>query len=138
MGTKAKIGAELLARLRDYACEEPSFTTAFAAWELGVSPSAVSLGVKELLRLDIIRQIEPRSGPYGAVYEYKPVPNSEPKRRAIPELDAAISNAIGELAPRRGEAVPFTGGPVGPSGRPGYDKRRQERGHRVKRQRQGT
>jgi predicted ArsR family transcriptional regulator len=40
----------MLERVRDYAVDQPSFTTAFAAWELEVSPSAVNLAVKQLAK----------------------------------------------------------------------------------------
>jgi hypothetical protein len=47
----------------------------------------------------------------------------------LPELDAGIG--IGSLA--GGAAVPLTGQPRGPSGKPGVDRKAQEAGHRVKR-----
>jgi hypothetical protein len=135
------MGADTLRRLRDYAVDEPSFTVPFAAWELGLSSSLVSLGVAELLKKGIVQEIEPRSGPYAAVYAYDPptgdgVPSWQPgsKRRLFAELDDA---RIGELAPPRGVAVPHTH-VEGASGKPGHDKRRQVRGVRVKRRRNGT
>jgi hypothetical protein len=136
--TKPRIGAALLARIRDYAVEEPSFTCPFAAWELGVSQSAVTFAVEELLRMGTVRQIEPARGPYAAVYTYAPVEEPPPtSRRIFRELDASMALRA-DLAKATGEPVPLTGKAVGPSGRPGRDRRKQELGHRVKRQRQGT
>lgn len=129
---KAKISEALLKRCRDYAVEEPSYTVAFAAWEMGISSSAWNIANAELLRLGIVREIEPRVGPYAAVYAYVPPPETKGNvRRLFPELDE--SRQTHGAAP-----VPLTGQPKGPSGRPGRDRKVQERGHRVKRQRQGT
>jgi hypothetical protein len=130
-----KVSAQTYARIRDYAVQEPSFTIAFAAWELGLTAGPVGWSVRQLLTDGLVRQIEPRQGPYAAVYQY--VPPTEPGlgivRSRFPELDAGI----GREAPVRGVVVPHTRA-AGPSGKPGYDKKRSERGVRVKRSKQGT
>jgi hypothetical protein len=73
--TTSRIGEPTMRRMRDYALEEPSFTAAFMAWELGLSAGVAHAGVKRLLAAGLIEQIEPRSGPYAAVYV------AVPKRR---------------------------------------------------------
>lgn len=130
---------KILERARDYATEQPSFTSPFMAWEMGISPSAAVLATRELLRLGIIEEIEPRQGPYAAVYAYKPIEANgnghKPKSgRLFAELDDA---RVGELAPARGKAVPHVR-PIGPSGKPGLDKQRGNAGRKVKRVKQGT
>jgi hypothetical protein len=123
----------MLERVRDYAVDQPSFTTAFAAWELEVSPSAVNLAVKQLLKLEIITEIEPRSGPYAAVYAYNATPRNERRVRLFTELDASGAERVAaDLAAKRGEVVPHTRA-KGSSGKPGLDHKRQENGIRVKR-----
>lgn len=70
--TRQRVSAATFARVRDYACDEPSFTVAFAAWELGLSTSAIGACVEQLLEHNAIERIEARSGPYGAVYAHVP------------------------------------------------------------------
>lgn len=126
---------KILERARDYAVSEPSFTAAFMAWEMGISPSAATNATNRLLKLGIIEEIEPRSGPYAAVYAYKPIrSNGNRPHRLFSELD---DSRVGELAPARGKVVPHVR-PIGPSGKPGLDKRRGNAGRKVKRARQGT
>jgi hypothetical protein len=135
------VSEKVLKRVRNYAVNEPSFTVTFAVWDLSrtgakITAYPVKRAVDELLRLDIIELIEDH-GRSGKVYAYKrPLAtiarlNGE---RMFAELDDA---RIGELAPARGVAVPHTRA-EGPSGRPGRDRKRQARGVKVKRQRQGT
>jgi hypothetical protein len=123
-----------LARVRDYAVEQPSFTVPFAAWELGCSAEYVRQAIQPLLKHGVIEVVEPREGRFPAVYAYVPPPADASYRRrwAGPEEIKA------DLAPRRGSPVPRTGGAIGPSGKPGTDRKKQALGHRVKRQRQGT
>lgn len=126
---------KILERARDYAVEQPSFTAAFMAWEMGISRVSATNATNRLLKLGIIEQIEPRSGPYAAVYAYKPIrSNGHRPRRLFSELDDA---RVGELAPARGKVVPRTR-PIGPSGKPGLDRKRGAAGFKVKRARQGT
>ena len=133
-------GPEMVKMLRDYAIEEPSYTCAFAAWELNVHPSSIINANRELLKLEIVEEIEPRCGPYAAVYQYKPIPKrpNNVRRLHLPELDESRVIGIGAAAPRRGVAVAHTGGPIGPSGKPGLDRKRGRAGKTVKRARQGT
>jgi hypothetical protein len=137
MPNTAKIGAATLKRIRDYAVEEPSFTVPFLIWELGVARGTADIAVRELLRLGIVKEIEPQAGIYAAVYAYDPptVENGRRARLPLPDLDAGIG--IGSQAPRRGDPIAHVT-PIGPSGRPGRDRKVQERGVRIKRQRQGT
>lgn len=127
-----------LHRMRDYAIEEPSFTAAFAAWELGIHPGSAHNAVAELLKLGIIEEIEPRSGPYAAVYRYRPIeeePNGmtpKQRRRLFGELDDARAAGVGIEAQPRGVVVPHTR-IEGVSHSPGRDRRRQERGVRLAR-----
>jgi len=132
-----RVSAATLQRVRDYVVEEPSFTIAFAAWELGLSSAAVGSCVTSLLEGGVIQQIEERNGPYAAVYTYTPPGPQPPKRRHFPELDDSRAAGVGAEAEQRGVIVPHTRS-EGPSGKPGRDKRRQANGVRVKRRRQGT
>lgn len=125
-----------LKRVRDYAVDEPSFTTSFAAWDLSrtgepISRMAVKLATDELERLGIVRLIED-GGRMGKVYAYDPPQNgSRPRSRpALPELDAGIG--VGRAAPQRGVVVPHTR-IRGESDSPGEDRRRQARGVRLSR-----
>lgn len=136
----AYLSERLLKRIRDYAVEEPSYTCAFAAWELGISVGPVNLATKILLEKGIVKEIEPRAGPYAAVYAYDPPRNGKPVARLFPELDASRVErvaGVGSEAPKRGAPVAHVS-PVGPSGRPGRDRKRSAAGFKVKRQRQGT
>lgn len=133
-------------RIRDWIVEERAFTCTYAAWDLtrltGINHGggAVKTVVDEMLGKGALKLIED-NGRAGKVYEYvEPViPNVHrlPDRRVVlPELDASIG--VGTLRPTAdGTPVPHTRA-EGPSGRPGRDRKRQERGVRVKRQRQGT
>lgn len=136
---------KLLKTIRDYAEAEPSFTAAFAAWDLStnrnykISHSGVRNAMDVLEEQGQIKLIED-GGRMGRVYAYtppKPVRHIAPiePRVSLPELDAAIG--VGAEAPTRGVIVPHTR-TEGPSGRVGRDRKRQQRGVRVKRQRQGT
>jgi hypothetical protein len=123
-----RISPKLLNRVRDYAVEEPSYTVAFAAWELKLSKGSVNAANAELLRLGIVEQVEERKGPFAAVYAYKPVPgnsHSRARRVGLPELDASNTS---RRAVAGAEAVPYTGKPKGPSGKP-----RRTSPHRVRR-----
>jgi hypothetical protein len=139
--TGQHVSAATKARVRDYACTEPSFTIAFAAWELGVSRAAVAGCVAALHDQGVVTVIEPRKGPYGATYAYAPIEGESPRNRSdvrrFGELDDARLAEVGVDAQQRGVIVPHTRA-EGPSGKPGKDKARQRRGVRVKRQRQGT
>lgn len=132
------MGKNVLHRLRDYAIEEPSFTAAFAAWELGISRDAATKATNELLKQGIIEQIESRSGPYAAVYAYAPIPGDVPgltpkqRTRLFAELDDSRAAGIGVEAQTRGVVVPHTR-IVGSSHSPGKDARRQARGVRLAR-----
>lgn len=129
-----KVSEATRRKIRDYAVNEPSYTVAFAAWELGMSRTPIGVVNQELLDRGIVREIEPRSGPNAAVYAYVP-PRSQAiqveRARHFPELDE--SRLVGLDAPERGAAVAHTGGAVGPSGRPGRDRKKQEAGFKVKR-----
>jgi hypothetical protein len=136
---------KLLKTIRDYAEAEPSFTASFAAWDLttnhgyAISGSGVRNAMDVLEARGQITLIED-GGRMGRVYVYeppKPVRHISPiePRVSLPELDAGIG--IGSAAPKRGTIVPHTR-TEGPSGRPGRDRKRQARGVRVKRDRQGT
>jgi hypothetical protein len=143
--TPSRIGDLTMRRMRDYAVDEPSFTAAFMAWELGLSAGVAHEGVKRLLAGDIIEQIEPRSGPYAAVYRYKPIEGEgrasalERERRSslFRELDDSRLAGVGAEAQPRGNVVPHTRA-RGSSGRPGRDRKLQESGVTIKRARQGT
>jgi hypothetical protein len=140
-----RIGAETMKRVRDYAVNEPSFTASFLAWDLGVSVAAAHEGVKRLLAGGIIEQIEPRSGPFAAVYRYKPITSEgeahrvEKLRRSslFAELDDSRLAGVGAEAQPIGNVVPHTRR-RGSSGKPGRDRHRQEAGVRIKRARTGT
>lgn len=111
MGT-TRISAKTLSSVRDYVVDEPSYTVPFAAWELGISATAVQIANAELLRLGIVHQIEPRKGPYAATYAYRPIPGDahSPRRR--------VGNGHRPRKVKPSEPVPGTGKPVGPSGKP--------------------
>jgi len=134
---RARVSDETYKRVLDHATSEPSFTAAFLAWDMGISESAAHAAVERMRDERRIDEIEPRSGPYAAVYVVRPVRHVaavSPARLVLPELDAGV----GVGAPKRGEVVPLTGRAKGPSGKPKTDRKRQEAGHRVKRARQGT
>src|SRR4051812_25583551 len=101
-----QISEASLKLVRDYAVEEPSYTVSFAAWDLGVSRAVVDAANAELLRLGIVSQIEPRNGPYAAVYAYRPPSSARPVSRLFPELDESRALGIGADAPVRGKVVP--------------------------------
>lgn len=131
-----QLGPATFARVRDYVIAEQTFTIPYAAWCLELSVSAVRTAFDPLLRNGIIRELEPREGPYAAVFEYVPPPKgAKYERRWLSIVDDDEARA--DLAPKRGEQIAHTG-TEGPSGRPGRDRKRQERGVRVKRQRNGT
>lgn len=123
-------------RLRDYATSADccGYTVAFAAWELGVSASAVHKANHELLRLSIVKEIAPKVGREGAVYAYNPdIPAHKPLpsnvSRLFPELDE--SRRVGELAPRRGEVVPHTRA-QGNAGKEMANRKKQARGVKIR------
>lgn len=58
-------------RVRNYCRTQPSFTAAFAAWELGVHQTTVNSTINELLAEDKLVQVEERKGPFAAVYRWK-------------------------------------------------------------------
>jgi hypothetical protein len=138
---ETRVSEATFKRIRDYAVSEPSFTNAFAAWELGLSFGCVSMAVNQLHADGIIKEIEPRSGPYGAVYAYDPPKAGRAaalgRSRHFAELDESRRLGVGSEAPTRGVVIPHVR-PEGPSGKPGRDKARSARGVQVKRARQGT
>jgi hypothetical protein len=119
-------------RIRDWVIEEPGYTVAYAAWCLGISPELMRQANAELLRLEIVRQIEPKIGHEGAVYAYNPeITNGRPpQRKPLPELDASIG--VGSEAAQRNVVVPHTRH-EGASDRPGRNRKRQAKGVRVRR-----
>jgi hypothetical protein len=131
-----KVSEETYKELLAVATAEPSFTGPYLSWLTGKSVSLVALAVKRMneeRRLDLV---EPKQGTFAAVYVVRPVRHVSavsPARLALPELDAGV----GAEAPQRGVVVPHTR-PRGSSGKPTTDRKRQERGVRVKRARQGT
>lgn len=137
-----KPSEKLLKRVRDYAVSEPSFTNAFASWDLStnhdyvVSPQGVANAVTVLLEQGVVELIED-AGRGGKVYAYvPPAPNVtriEPRTTKFPELDASYR----ESAVARGVPVAHVT-PRGSTGKPGKDRKLQERGFKIKRQRQGT
>jgi hypothetical protein len=137
-GLKVPVSEETLRRIRDYAVNEPSFTAAFAAWDLSrtgkpISSTAVTLCIPALVEQGVIELVED-GGRRGKVYAYVPPPSLPPGKRLFTELDDA---RIGELAPARGVEVPHTG-TVGPADRLGRTRKKQKKGFKVKRPRQGT
>lgn len=142
----AKVSARTLERVRDYAVNEPGYTASFAAWDLSrtgaaISEATVRNATLELLRLGIVECIED-DGKRGKVYAYAPITATSPTSRSnvhrlFGELDDARLAGVGAEAQQRGVVVPHTRA-QGASGKPGQDRKRQERGVRVKRARQGT
>ena len=132
------ISEATLRRVRDYAVAEPSFTIAFACWDMSrtgqrITPYPVQRAVEWMLEQGIVELIED-NGRAGKVYAYVP-----PKGGAtVHRLHAADDERIGELRPAAsGDVVPHTRA-RGSSGKPGKDRKRQEQGVRIKRGRQGT
>lgn len=111
-------------RIRNYAVTEPSYTIAFAAWEMGLSPGTVSAANYELLRLGIVHKIERRSGPLAAVYAYRPIPGDAHSPRRRGEVRSGQHTVRAVSTP-----IPGTGKPIGPSGKPSPKRsaRRQRR-----------
>lgn len=133
----ARIGEANYKRVLDHATSEPSFTAAFLAWDMGIPQAMAFAAVARMIEERRVDQVEPRSGPYAAVYVVRPVRRVDRvsgPRLALAELDAGI----GVDAPQRGSVVPLTGKAIGSSGSPVRDRKKQEAGHRVKRARQGT
>ena len=124
-----RVSAATMARVRDYACDEPSFTIAFAAWELGLSVSAIGSCVEQLLKMGTVHEIEARRGPYAAVYAYRPLDGAQhvPALRVVGD-----DEPVADLAARRNVVVPHTRA-RGESDTPGKTRKRQQRGVRVKR-----
>lgn len=118
----AKASAAMIAKLRDYAVEEPSYTVAFAAWELGVSTTSITLANRELLKLGIVHMIEGQSGPNARVYAYRPIPGDRHSPRRRVGRDNSTPRAVAK-------PVAGTGKPAGPSGKPS-----RTGGKRVRRQ----
>jgi hypothetical protein len=139
-GLNVGVSEETLRRVRDYAVNEPSFTAPFAAWDLSqtgepISAEAVRLCMPALLKQGIIEVVED-GGRFGRVYAYAPPPTAHPAlnaRRLFAELD---DSRIGELRPAQ-VVVPHTR-EEGKSDRPGRNKKRQAKGVRIKRGRQGS
>jgi hypothetical protein len=133
----SRIGDENYKRVLDHAASEPSFTAAFLAWDMGIPSSTAFAAVARMIKERRVDEIEPRSGPYAAVYVVRPVRHVDRVSRPLLHL-AELDAGIGVAAPQRGSVVPLTGKADGPSDRPGRDRRKQEAGRRVKRARQGT
>lgn len=135
------ITGSMLARFRNYAVDEPSYTLSFAEWDLKrlgtpMSSPTIRAANDVLVERGIVKLVED-GGRMGKVYAYDPPKAEGPGvRRLFPELDESRIG-VGSEAPSRGVVVPHTR-PRGPSGKPGNDKARSARGVRVKRQRQGT
>lgn len=143
MSGAPSISEATLKLVRDYVVDEPSFTVSFAAWDIStnrgrpITATAVSLATKELLRLGIVELIED-NGRRGKVYAYVEPPQNgtAPRSRPpLPELDSGIG--IGVEGAQTGRIVPHTR-PRGESDSPGKTRKRQERGVKIKRARQGT
>lgn len=136
------VSAATLARVRDYAVAEPSFTCAFAAWDLSrtgksITSTSVKGAVERLIELDVVELIED-AGRAGKVYAYKPIEAQSPRSRRrtpLPELDASIG--VGAQAQQPGVVVPHTRA-RGESSTPGATRKRQKAGQRIKRARTGT
>lgn len=101
--------------MHDYAKDEPSFTVAFATWDLAqrgtpLSRAIVGLAVGELFAEGAIELIED-GGRMGRVYAWaEPMPGRYVSSR-LPELDAHRHAVIADLAPERGAPVAHTGRP---------------------------
>jgi len=67
----SRIRPELRDRITQYARTEPSFTAAFAAWELGCSAGIVASVAAKLEAEGKLVVIEPPAGPHGAVYRWR-------------------------------------------------------------------
>lgn len=129
--------------VRDFAVAEETFTVPYAAYLMALPVARVTTAVRKLVDRGVLRLVEPPvRGRYGgpAVWGYAPidalpVTSRRSVRRFVSEEPLVV---MPDLAPERGVAVATTGVVHGPSGRPGRDRKRQELGHRIKRQRQGT
>jgi hypothetical protein len=133
----ARISDPSYKRVLDHATSEPSFTAAFLAWDMGIPQAMAYAAVRRMLDERRLDEIEPRSGPNAAVYVVRPVRRVDAVSRprlSLAELDAGIGGA----APQRGVEVPLTGKAWGRSGSPMRDRKVQESGHRIKRQRGNT
>jgi hypothetical protein len=137
---RLKVSEKTLKRVRDYAIDEPSFTCAFAAWDMTrdggapITDSTIANAVAVLLDKGIVKLVE-EHGRAGKVYAYDPPQATTVTRRSnFPELDDAHLAEIGVDAQPRGVVVPHTRA-RGTSGKPGLDRHRQEQGVRIKKRR---
>lgn len=129
-------GAELQ-RARDYVREEPGFTAPFMAWELKIPLEQAKALTSRLFKDGYVEMIEPPSRPYAAVYAHK-VPRHVLEASGDPRIyheDQEPPPA--DLAVQRGHVVPHTRS-RGSTGKPGEDRKRQQRGVRIRRGRNGT
>lgn len=118
-----RISEKTLARIRDYAVNEPSYTIDFAAWEMKVSRTTVMAANAILLEKGIVHVIEPQNGGYATVYAYNPPPNTAPTSRVVHDRPNSLPRAVAGAEP-----VPYTGQPKGPG-----DKPRRQSAHRIRR-----
>lgn len=130
-----------LAAVRNFCVSQPDkFGTADVAEALGISRSTAKKYVDQLVthKPPILEQ----HGTVGRYVRYSYIP---PQKGAGPthrprherEVMAKAGVRIGSRA-KGDRAVPHTGRMIGPSGKPGRDKKLAEQGKRVKRHRQGT
>lgn len=131
-----------LERVRDVAVTLPDkFGTRDIASALGCSPSTARKYVEML-----VKHKPPILEQHGTVgrgvrYSYIPPQNGRgPTTRPNHEREVMAKAGVGRqsVAQRRGISVPRTGKMIGPSGKPGRDKKLAEQGKRVKRHRIGS
>lgn len=129
-----------LAAVRDFCVSQPDkFGTADVAEALGCSRGTAKKYVDMLVthRPPILEQ----HGTVGRYVRYSYIPPQKgtgPTHRPRSESQMMRRAGVGSDSPVRRQQIARTGKMIGPSGKPGMDKKRAEQGKRVKRHRIGS
>jgi hypothetical protein len=128
---QVRISEATLRKVRDYVVEEPSYTNAYAAWELGISRESVACATTILESKGIVVMFEKAAGPHGATYRYAPIEEPTPKKRRT-TARGGVGSENGALP------VATTGRRKGRAGSPMQDAKRQANGHQLRRTKRGS
>lgn len=129
--TASRPPADFIERVRDYVVREEETAVDMASWELGLPRASVVRAFAALEKQGIIHVAHPAAkgnlgGP--AVYRHTPLPTGRFNRPARFEEGEPTP----DLAVASGVPVPTTGVPKGRGGSMGVDKKKQTRGHVLK------
>jgi hypothetical protein len=119
--------------VRDFIVEHRRFALPLIARKFSVSFVVAMSLLQPFIEKGVVR---PHDTDDGVVFDYqKPQSTGEPQTR--PRGENAVHARVAEFrkssqGQEKGAAVPYTGRPKGPSGRPGLDKKRKDLGHQRK------